>query len=129
MKKLLLGFGTAALFATGCTQPTLDAAPDAFAKHEVYVVTADCGTAACPYPDWSRYVFVTRNIGDARRRLVEVAQEMVAANPGASSVVDAAKQIAFGDAVNPGWTPNKPNRIASYVNGATFTICIDTSYL
>lgn len=127
MKKLLLGFG--ALLATGCAQSALDAAPDSFAAHKVYVVTADCGNASCPYPAWPRYVYVSRSEADARQRLVEVAQEMVAVNPGAESVVETAKQIAFGDAHTPPWPSGKPNRISSWVNGSAFSIAFDISYL
>lgn len=128
MKKLLAGFGL--LMTTGCAQQTtLDAAPNAFAKHTVYVVTADCGDSSCPYPGWPRYVFVTRNVADARQRFVEVAQEMVNANPDSSSIMGSARQIAFGDKLNPPWSGAKPNRIISWTNGSTFSVNLDISYL
>lgn len=119
MKKLILGFG--ALLATGCAQSSLDAAPDSFTAHKVYVVTADCGNASCPYPAWPRYVFVTRSEADARQRLVEVAQEMVSVNPDAANVVSIAREAATSGKI--------PNKISNWTNGISFTLYIDTSYL
>lgn len=131
MKKLLLGFGL--LMAAGCTQPNADHVEiSSFTgTTRVYVVTADCGSAACPYFEAKRFVFVTRSEADARRRLVEMAKEMVQANPDATAVVGAAQALAYGGGVHHAWQPPSAAQIdASVADGAaSFSLYIDTSYL
>jgi hypothetical protein len=120
MRKLILGFG--ALLATGCSTGALDATPPTFAKHVVYAITVDCETSSCPY-EGQRYVFVTRDAADAKRRLNEVAAEMTQANPTATNAVFATDQASRD------WKGDKPIAAHSWVSGHTFSLYLDLSYL
>lgn len=129
MKKLLASFGL--LLATGCNQSepiAVTPPPAVMPDHRLYIVTVDCGTAQCPY-DGQRYVFASRNIEDVRARFIEVAHDMTEANPGATTLMANAQFVAYGDALNPGWTPPTPVKVYTWANGSSFTLNIDTSYL
>src|SRR6266542_3417536 len=123
MKSLLLAL--ALILSAGCTQPN-----DGYETRHGYVVAALCGSAACPFMNIDRDVYVTENLDAAKLRFIYDADQLTAVNPDPETehVPDLARRMMFGAGRHPALAPGGSASLTVNIDGGAASFYLTITY-